>query len=203
MYKVGRIYPMKPEDLRQLLARPESEELQFKSRLPHAGGLARLMSAFANTNGGTLVIGAREGGEIVGVDDPDAALFRLEQAINLVSPRVHVQTETVRIDGKSVLIVSVPKGHELPYLAAGTALQRSGALAVPITSEALYSRIREHATSPGDLRTELQRICGIVETLNRQVIESRSWRAKVPEMILGGIIGAVISFLISWVITYF
>jgi len=161
------------------------------------------MSAFANTNGGTLVVGVGTHGEIVGIEDPDDAISRLEGTTNLISPRVDIEAETVRVDGKSVLVVRVRKGHQPPYLTLGTAFQRSGVLVVPLTSQALYSGIRDRAISQEDLRAELERLSGIVETLNRQVLEARGWRAKIPEMILGGIIGALISFLISLLVGLF
>jgi len=59
---------MKPEDLKKLLEQPESEELEFKSHLPYTGHLAALISAFANTHGGRLVVGVRDDRSIVGLD---------------------------------------------------------------------------------------------------------------------------------------
>jgi ATP-dependent DNA helicase RecG len=168
--------------------------------LPDARRVASLISAFANTNGGTLVVGVQEGGEIVGVDHPEDARLRLEQANDLVTPSVDIQTETVRVDDKSVLIIRVPKGPAPPYLAAGVALQRFGENVVPLTSQTLSAGIRERATSLDDLREEVERLSGVIETLNQALIKTGGWRAKIPDMILGGIIGAVISVLISLLI---
>jgi predicted HTH transcriptional regulator len=81
--------------------------------------LATLISAFVNTNGGTIIVGIEEGGRILGIDNAASARSRIEQAIKAVSPSVHVETETVIVDGKSVLVVTVPKGREPPYLTGG------------------------------------------------------------------------------------
>jgi predicted HTH transcriptional regulator len=188
---------MKPEVLRELVAQPESEELEFKSRLPDTGHLAALISAFANTNGGRLVVGVRDDGSIVGLDDVDRAHLRIEQALKAVSPSVQIETETISIDGKSVLVVTIPKGRQSPYLVAGRVLQRLGDRIMPITSQRLYSGITERAKSLDDLRAEVERLSKTIETLNSELIAARSWKTKGFDMVLGGIIGAAISLFIS------
>ena len=187
---------MKTEELKKLVAQPESEELEFKSRLPDTGHLAALISAFANTNGGRLVVGVRDDGNIVGLEDVDRARLRIEQALKAVSPSVQVETETISIDDKSVLVVTIPKGSQSPYLTAGRVLYRLGDRIMPITSQVLYSGITKRAKSLDDLRTEIERLSGVIETLNRELIAARSWKTKTLDMVLGGIIGAVISLLI-------
>ena len=118
---------MKPEELKKLVAQPESGELEFKSSLPDIGHLAAHISAFANTEGGRLVIGVRDDGNIVGLKDVDRARLRIEQALKAVSPSVQVVTETIGIDDKSVLVVTIPKGTRSPYLFAGKLFNRHGA----------------------------------------------------------------------------
>lgn len=191
------ICTMKPEELKKLVAQPESAELEFKSRLPDTGNLAALISAFANTNGGRLVVGVRDAGNIIGLDDVARAHLRIEQALKTVSPSVQIETEIISIEGKSVLVVTIPKGKQSPYLAAGRALLRVGARIMPITSQALYSDITKRAKSLDDLRVEVERLSKILETLNSELIAARSWKTKSRDMVLGGIIGAAISLLIT------
>ena len=44
-----------PEDFRELLDRPESETLEFKTDLREPHAAAHLVSAFANSGGGQIV----------------------------------------------------------------------------------------------------------------------------------------------------
>ena len=184
---------MKPEELKKLVAQPESEELEFKSRLPDIEHLASHISAFANTEGGRLVIGVRDDGNIVGLKDVDRACLRIEHALKAISPPVQVVTETIDIDDKSVLVVTIPKGNQSPYLFAGQAFNRLGAQIMPITSQVIYSNIIERAKSVDELQTEIKRLSDTIETLNQHIIAAHSWKTKIIDMVIGGIIGAAIS----------
>jgi len=188
---------MNPEELRKLVTQPESEVLEFKVRLPDIMLLATIISAFANTNGGRLIIGVRGNGSIVGLDNLGHARLQIEQVLKIISPSIKVETETINIDGKSVLVVSVPKGNQSPYLAAGRVFQRVNDRIIPITSKVLYTDITKRAKSLDDLQTEVKQLSMTIETLNHELIVARNWKTKLIDMIIGGIIGALISLLIS------
>jgi ATP-dependent DNA helicase RecG len=188
---------MNPEELRKLVTQPESEVLEFKVRLPDIMLLATIISAFANTNGGRLIIGVRGNGSIVGLDNLGHARLQIEQVLKIISPSIKVETETINIDGKSVLVVSVPKGDQSPYLAAGRVFQRVNDRIIPITSKVLYTDITKRANSLDDLQTEVKQLSMTIETLNHELIVARNWKTKLIDMIIGGIIGALISLLIS------
>lgn len=187
---------MKPEELKKLVAQPESEELEFKSSLSDIEHLAAHISAFANTKGGRLVIGVRDYGKIVGLKNVGRARLRIKRALRAVSPSLQVVTETIGIDGKSVLVVTIPKGTQSPYLFAGQAFNRRGTQIKPITSQVIYSSITERAKSVDDLLPEIKRLSETIETLNQEVIVAHSWKTKILDMVLGGIIGAAIPLLI-------
>lgn len=74
-------------DLIKLLTRPEGKTLEFKRDLSSPNGVLRSIVAFANTAGGTLIIGIDDDTQhIRGVDDP----LKLEERIaNLVSDTIH------------------------------------------------------------------------------------------------------------------
>jgi len=82
-------------DINALLASPESKTLEFKRDLSSPEGVIRTVVAFANTAGGTIVIGVEDGTRRVrGVADP---VLVAEQAANLIStlvaPRVVPEIE--------------------------------------------------------------------------------------------------------------
>jgi hypothetical protein len=77
------------------------------------------ISAFANTNGGTLFLGlnADPKKEIAGVTKPDQAIAQLEKEIgNRISPHLHCTIDSHETGGKTILRVLVPRGEDPPYV---------------------------------------------------------------------------------------
>ena len=166
---------MKPEDLKKLLQQPESRTLEFKVRIPDTRHIVSNLVAFANTNGGKLIIGI-ENQRIVGIDNIEHARRVINKAANTVSPPLKINIQTLEVKGKKVLVVEIPKGDKSPYFAGGRAWQRVGASNVPLTSEILFSNISQRSTSIKDLIAEIKRLSSIIEKLNKELISSRSWK---------------------------
>jgi hypothetical protein len=77
------------------------------------------ISAFANTNGGTLFLGLNADPKkaISGVSKPDQALAQLEKEIgNRISPHLHCTIDSHETGGKTILRVLVPRGEDPPYV---------------------------------------------------------------------------------------
>jgi predicted HTH transcriptional regulator len=113
------------EFIKELLSKKEGLHLDFKQSLTNPAKIARNILAFANTEGGTLVIGASDKGELIGIDAEEER-FMVEQAIDThCRPRVKVSYETFEIDywqdqklptEKLLLLVHVPKSNDAPHL---------------------------------------------------------------------------------------
>ena len=108
-------------DLHALLARPEGKTLEFKRDLSSPVGFLRSVAAFANTAGGTILVGVENGSrDVVGVPDP----WRLEErAANLisgaVSPRLVPEIELLRYRDTHVLAVKVHPSPSRPHYLGG------------------------------------------------------------------------------------
>jgi PHP family Zn ribbon phosphoesterase len=77
------------------------------------------ISAFANTNGGTLFLGlnADPRKPISGVVKPEQAITQLEKEIgNRISPHLHCTIDAHETGGKTILRVLVPRGDDPPYV---------------------------------------------------------------------------------------
>jgi hypothetical protein len=77
------------------------------------------ISAFANTNGGTLFLGLSGDTRkpIAGISKPNQAIAQLEKEIgNRISPHLHCTIDAHETDGKKVLRVLVPMGEDPPYV---------------------------------------------------------------------------------------
>jgi len=96
-------------DLASLLARYEGRRIDFKEEV--SGTFYKLLSAFANTAGGTAVLGVRDSDHAVtGIDLRNNAQKKLADSI---SSRlgIHPVIETQEIDGKNILIVTVEQSR--------------------------------------------------------------------------------------------
>jgi len=105
--------------LQQLVLAGEDSRQQFKQDISNADGLASEMVAMANTDGGRILIGVSDGGELHGLSSKDVG--RINQLIsNTASHHVRsplsVQTENVLLENSQVVIVlTVPVGIDKPY----------------------------------------------------------------------------------------
>ncbi len=105
-------------------AREQGDTLvqSFHERLSEKRGVARGILedvvALANTNGGTIYIGASATAKapVVGVDRPDHAITELRLAIAKdINPPIEVQVEVLKSQGRNVLQLIVPRGSDAPY----------------------------------------------------------------------------------------
>jgi hypothetical protein len=76
------------------------------------------VSAFANTNGGTLYIGLNEDPKkpVTGVTGPEQAIVQLDKEIaTRISPQLNVTIDIHETGGKKILRVLIPRGDDPPY----------------------------------------------------------------------------------------
>lgn len=102
-----------------LIGGGETSRVQFKENLSNPLGAAQELIAFANTEGGQLIVGvADKTGDITGLAFADIQRIG-SLLVNAVSegvkPPLTIQTETVDVDGKKVMVVTVPNGVHKPY----------------------------------------------------------------------------------------
>ena len=92
----------------QLLASPEGKTLEFKRDLSSPQPILRTLAAFANTAGGTLIIGRADDGGIIGIDDVLAEEERLANLIaDSIAPAMMPEIEAITVQDKSLLLVRV------------------------------------------------------------------------------------------------
>jgi len=108
---------MNVAELLERIAKWEDVHTEFKEWPVHPDDMAAGIVAFANTDGGQLILGVANDHSIRGVDDVDAAMRQVDNvAVNNCKPLVTVVQEVLRpADGKNVLILNIPKGDQRPY----------------------------------------------------------------------------------------
>jgi ATP-dependent DNA helicase RecG len=104
------------EQIKALLAQGENSAVEYKSALVSADSLAKEMVAFANLNGGVILIGIEDDKTITGVTDQT----KMEELITAVSrnnvyPPVQPHISFCEIEQKNVMCIEIPKGPDKPY----------------------------------------------------------------------------------------
>ncbi len=103
--------------LEELIAQGEHQQQDFKYKIQDAVKLARTVSAFANTDGGRLLIGVRDDGHLSGVRSAEEIYMMEKAAKACCRPASDISFETRRADGRSIVIATVPKALKRPVYA--------------------------------------------------------------------------------------
>lgn len=99
---------MPPVDIAELLTSPEGKTLEFKRDLSALKQIVKTVVAFANTAGGTIIIGREDNSKVVGVEDPLLAEEKLSNAIaDSIVPMIMPDIEIVSWEGRSLLFIRV------------------------------------------------------------------------------------------------
>lgn len=105
--------------------------------------IAQTLVAFANADGGELLVGVEDNGQVTGVESHRVADIELMEAspvtrVHAETPLSGVRVARLSIEGHQVLYFSVRKGTELIHLTSdGRCLQRRDLSSVPISSESI------------------------------------------------------------------
>ena len=100
----------------------ESRTLEFKQDLN--SNFLKTVSAFANFGGGTILFGADDEGNSIGISDPDNASLDLENRINdSIRPKPNYSISVNK--RTNVISLNVSEGRFKPYLYKGKAYRRS------------------------------------------------------------------------------
>jgi predicted HTH transcriptional regulator len=110
---------MTEQELQKIIAAGESSKVQFKERPPHIDSLAHEIIAFSNTQGGVIIFGVNDKtGEINGLSFNEIRDIN-QQLVNAASqkvyPPVFTITETVNVNGQTLLIAFIEQGTGKPY----------------------------------------------------------------------------------------
>jgi predicted HTH transcriptional regulator len=108
---------MKTHYIHKLIAQGEHQKLDFKFEIANPGKIAKTFSAFANSNGGRLLIGVNDDGSITGIRTEEER-YMAETAVNLYcKPSVIYETREWQVAGKKILEILIEEGDQKPYLA--------------------------------------------------------------------------------------
>lgn len=106
-------------ELLDLIQKGESSVVQFKVRINDAYKIGTEMVAFSNTKGGLIVIGVDDKtGEINGLSFEEIAVTNqllANAASDNVKPQIFIETETVEVENKNVIVATIVDGLSKPH----------------------------------------------------------------------------------------
>ncbi len=116
---------METAELKQRIAQGENATTEFKENFDQE--VIETAAAFANTDGGTILIGVSDSGEIRGITIGKETLRnwsnRLAQA---TEPRVVIEIESVAVEEKSVVLIHITESSIKPVSVKGRCYKRVG-----------------------------------------------------------------------------
>lgn len=103
--------------LQKLILEGEHQQQDFKYCINDSKKIAKSLVAFANTDGGKLLIGVKDNGRIAGVRT-DEEYYMVESAAKIYSePPIDFSTKEWQHEGKMVLEISVESSEKKPHYA--------------------------------------------------------------------------------------
>lgn len=103
--------------LQRLISEGEHQQQDFKYRVSDAQKLAKSVSAFANTDGGRLLIGVRDDGNMSGVRSEEEIYMMHQAAYRYCRPEASIKFDTYHVDGRTIVVATVPLSDKRPICA--------------------------------------------------------------------------------------
>lgn len=129
------------DNINAVLLAGESDTVEFKLSAKRAKNtLPKIISAFANTKGGIIIIGCDDSKQIVGssIDEFEIVksvifTYKLEDVCNAY---------TVSYEEKMIIVIQVNKSKSLVFAGGGAYIRKEDTSNIALTSEEVVSRIK-------------------------------------------------------------
>ena len=103
--------------LLSLIREGEHQQQDFKYRVADACKLAKSVSAFANTDGGRLLIGVRDDGHLSGVRSEEEIYMMHQATYKYCKPEASIKFDTYHAEGRTIVVATVPPSIKRPVCA--------------------------------------------------------------------------------------
>ncbi len=115
--------------IQRLISEGEHQQQDFKYKVEDAVKLAKSVSAFANTDGGRLLIGVRDDGHMSGVRDEEEIYMMHQAAYRYCRPQASIKFDTYHVAPqettgggrkmRTIVVATVPPSDRRPVCAIG------------------------------------------------------------------------------------
>lgn len=136
---------MEVENLSKIIGSGESITVEWKESLSDTKGILKSISAFANTEGGKIIVGVSEkDGSPVDVQIGKGTIENLTNVISQhTDPKIHPRIIVRKFDGRNIIIIEVKQSAHKPVLADGIPYARVGSSSLKMSKDDHESLILE------------------------------------------------------------
>ena len=168
--------------IQSLIKEGEHQQQDFKYRVADAKKLAKSVSAFANTDGGRLLIGVRDDGNMSGVRDEEEIYMMHQAAYRYCRPQASIKFDTYQVaphyanNGgrglRTIVIATVPPSDKRPIHAIDDEGNQRAYIRIAdenIVASPVHLAIwREAQTPQGTMMTYTDTVRKLIDTLQGQ-----------------------------------
>ena len=121
------------DEIVQLLNQGEGQQVEFDKVIPSPDDIAREYVAFANSDGGRLILGIDDKNKhLMGVEVESDSIDKLtnvgkEKCVPAITPHI----EILEKDGKKIISITINEGDEKPYKTDEICYIRDGNISRP------------------------------------------------------------------------
>ena len=179
--------------LLSLIREGEHQQQDFKYRVSNACKLAKSVSAFANTDGGRLLIGIRDDGHLSGVRSEEEIFMMHQAAYKYCKPEPSIKFDTYHVDGRTIVVATIPPCDKRPICARDEEGKMRAYIRIAdeniVASPIHLALWRNDKTPKGDIITYNDTVRRLLDamhgrqTLNQIVHFSRLPRPKVINLL--------------------
>ena len=158
--------------LQSLIREGEHQQQDFKYRVSDALKLAKSVSAFANTDGGRLLIGVRDDGNMSGVRSEEEIYIMHQAAYRYCRPEASIKFDTYHVGGRTIVVATVPPSDHRPICVLGEDGKQRAYIRIAdeniLASPVHLSIWRESQSPQGAMMTYTDSVRHILDVLNGQ-----------------------------------
>lgn len=157
----------------------EGQRLELKAGGVNPEQIGKEVCAFANADGGTVLIGVEESLKVVGVDDAESLCSELRQVIDQgLSPSLPVSITTIRVQEVDVIAIDVPQGSSRPYTWKRAIFVRAADRSI---KQADGAAIAQMLSQPRAFLWERQPAIGLDEAAVDKDEVQKTWQATLKQ----------------------
>ncbi|BAX78685.1 AlbA family DNA-binding domain-containing protein [Labilibaculum antarcticum] len=103
--------------IEKLIREGEHQQQDFKFCITDSRKIAKSLSAFANTDGGKLLIGVKDNGKITGAKVEEEFHMIKAAAEIYCRPKIPFESKVWQLNGKNVLEITIHRSRKMPHYA--------------------------------------------------------------------------------------
>jgi predicted HTH transcriptional regulator len=189
--------------LQRLISEGEHQQQDFKYKVQDAAKLAKSVSAFANTDGGRLLIGVRDDGHMSGVRSEEEIYMMHQAAYRHCQPAASIKFDTYMVEGRTIVVATVPPSDKRPIMALSDDGKRRAYIRIAdenIVASPVHLTIwREAQKAEGSMMTYTDSVKKLIATIqdNRLSLNQLVRRSSLPRHKVITILAQLIRFNVA------